>query len=108
MPQSKKLKLSKSEKEYYANAMADNLTMLRTKLGLSQTELGQLIGVSRQAVSAYENKSRALPWGHFTSLLFLFGENEGTKMLLPVLGIYPPELMSVFRATDLKKLEEDQ
>ena len=98
MPQRKILKLTKSEKENYADVMADNLAVLRTKLGLSQTELGQLIGVSRQAISAYENKSRALPWGNFTSLLFLFSENESTKMLLPVLGIYPPELMNIFRS----------
>lgn len=108
MPRQRKLKLTKSEKEHYADAMAENLTVLRTKLGLSQTELGQLIGVSRQTISAYENKSRTLPWGNFTSLLFLFSENESTKMLLPVLGIYPPELMNVFRTTDLKKLKEDR
>lgn len=108
MPRQRKLRLTKDEKEYYTDMMANNLTVLRTKLGISQTELGQLIGVSRQTISAYENKSRALPWGNFTSLLFLFNENESTKMLLPVLGVYPPELMSFFRTTDLKKLKEDR
>ena len=98
-------KLSNCQKAQYCVAMAENLSTLRMKLSLSQTELGQLIGVSRQAISAFENKSRALPWCHFTSLLFLFNENPETKILLPVLGIYPPELMVVFRTTRLDQLK---
>lgn len=98
-------KLSDSDKAQYCCAMAKNLPMLRTKLGLSQMELGRLIGVSRQAISAFENNLRALSWGHFTSLLFLFNENPETKKLLHVLGIYPPELMVVFRTTSLDKLK---
>lgn len=99
------VKLSVNDKAQYCHAMAENLSMLRTKLGLSQMELGQLIGVSRQAISAFENGLRALPWCHFTSLLFLFNENPETRFLLPVLGIYPPELMVVFRTTSLDQLK---
>ena len=105
MSKKTEFELSNSDKAQYCSVMAQNLPMLRTKLGLSQMELGRLIGVSRQAISAFENNSRALSWGHFTSLLFLFNENPETKKLLPVLGIYPPELMVVFRTTSLDKLK---
>ncbi len=105
MAKNKEAKLSASDKAQYCSEMAKNLSTLRAKLGLSQNELGQLIGVSRQAISAFENNSRALPWCHFTSLLFLFNENPETKVLLPVLGIYPPELMVVFRTTSLDPLK---
>ena len=99
--------ISSEDKKIYAERMAENLSMLRSKLGLSQTELGQLIGVSRQTISSFENKTRTMPWQNFTSLLFIFHENPGTKNLLPILGIYTPELMCIFRTADLKKLLGD-
>lgn len=98
--------ISNKNKVFYAERMAENLPMLRKKLGLSQTSLGDLIGVSRQTVSSFENKTRVIPWQVFTSLLFIFNENPGTQKLLPILGIYTPELMSVFRTTDLTTLSE--
>lgn len=88
----------------YACAMADNLPMLRTRLGLSQTALANVIGVTRQTVSAMENKTREISWPNFLSLLFLFTQNEETRQLLPVLGIYTQELSEMFSITNLEKL----
>ena len=99
--------ITTEDKKLYAERMAENLPMLRSKLGLSQTELGQLIGVSRQTISAFESKTRVMPWQNFTSLLFIFHENTGTKNLLPILGIYTPELMCIFRTTDLNRLSKE-
>lgn len=98
--------ICEKDKVLYAERMAENLPMLRKKLGLSQTELGDLIGVSRQTISSFENKTRAIPWQIFTALLFILNENSGTQKLLPILGIYTPELMSAFRTTDLTALNE--
>lgn len=98
--------ISDKDKVLYAERMAENLPVLRKKLGLSQTSLGDLIGVSRQTISSFENKTRAIPWQVFTALLFIFNENSGTQKLLPILGIYTPELMSAFRTTDLSALNE--
>lgn len=89
----------------YQTAMADNLAMLRTKLGLSQTELASIIGVTRQTVSAIENKVREISWPNFLSLLFLFTQNEETRQLLPVLGIFTDELSGLFSITDLNQLK---
>ncbi len=93
------------EREKYTRLMAENLPMLRTKLGLSQTELAELMGVTRQTVSAVENGVRPLSWTGFLSLLFIFMENSETKPLLKVLGIYSDELADAFRITDLDKLK---
>ena len=84
--------------------MAENLPALRAKLGLTQSDLAELIGVTRQTISAAENKSRDLSWTNFLSLLFLFSQNSPTKDLLTVLDIYTPELAGIFSLTDLKKL----
>ena len=48
--------------------MADNLAMLRTKLGLTQVQLANLIGVSRHTIMQVENKKAKLSWNTFHSI----------------------------------------
>lgn len=88
----------------YTDAMAENLPMLRAKLGINQEKLAGTIGITRQTLSSIENRTRDMSWPTFISLLFLFAQNEETKKLLPVLGIYDTELERSFSFTDLTKL----
>lgn len=60
------------DRKKYTQAMAENLPALRARLGLSQTQLADCIGVTRQTISSIENQSRELSWTNFLSLLFLF------------------------------------
>ena len=89
------------DRKKYTKAMAENLSAL----GLSQTQLADCIGVTRQTISSIENLSRELSWTNFLSLLFLFSKNADTARLLPVMGIYTEELESLFSFTDLNKLK---
>lgn len=93
------------DRKKYVTAMAQNLPTLRAKLGLSQTQLAECIGVTRQTISSIENQSRELSWPNFLSLLFLFSQNEQTMKLLPVMEIYTPELEQVFSFADLGRLK---
>ena len=92
-------------KEKYQKLMAENLAMLRTKLGLTQEEIAELIGGSRQTISLIERGVRPMMWDTFICLLFLFQNNEATRAMLPVLGLYTPELTNYMNITDLKKLK---
>lgn len=94
------------DRKKYTEAMARNLPTLRAKLGLSQTQLADCIGVTRQTISSIENQSRELSWTNFLSLLFLFSQNQETMKLLPVLDIYTPELEQVFSFTDTGRLKK--
>ena len=71
--------------------MTENLPMLRTRLGLTQEELADKIGVSRGTVLSIENKKRDMTWNTFLSLILLFTKNEATNKLLNVLEIYTDE-----------------
>ena len=72
--------------------MADNLAMLRTKLGLTQVQLANLIGVSRHTIMQVENKKAKLSWNTFLSLLLVFIKNPESDRLLNILEIYTDEL----------------
>ena len=71
--------------------MTDNLPMLRTRLGLTQEELADKIGVSRSTILSIENKKREMTWNTVLSLILLFTKNEATNKLLNVLEIYTEE-----------------
>lgn len=94
------------DRKAHMQAMAENLPLLRAKLDMNQEDLANMICVTRQTLSAIENRSRDMSWPMFLSLLFLFTQNEKTKDLLPVLGIYTPELAQFFSFADLKKLQQ--
>jgi len=80
------------DKDTLIKNMTENLPMLRTKLGLTQEELAEKIGVSRSTVVSIETRKRDMTWNTFLSLILLFTKNEDTNKLLNVLEIYTDEL----------------
>lgn len=88
------------DRQHYTQLMAQGLPALRAILGLSQAELAEIIGVTRQTLSAAESGARELSWSNFISLLFVFLQNDQASPLLYTLGIYTEELAAIFRVTD--------
>lgn len=76
--------------ELVAN-MTDNLPMLRTRLGLTQEELANKIGVSRSTIISIETRKREMTWNTFLSLVLVFIKNKDTNKLLNILDIYTDE-----------------
>ena len=86
--------MNKKEKALLMNNMSSNLSLLRTKIGLSQNELADLVGLTRQTISSLETGQRKMTWSVFLALILIFFRNEPTKKLLVALNIYTPELNS--------------
>ncbi len=63
---------SKDEKENLATQLAIELPALRGKVGASQEEIASAVGISRQTYSAYENRTRPIPWSFISSTIVLF------------------------------------
>ena len=78
-------------KSVYIARMAENLPVLRAKSGLTQAELADVVGVSRQTILSVEKKQRDLTWSMFLALLNVFGSNEKTAALIDTLEIRPKE-----------------
>jgi len=67
--------------------MASNLSTLRVKAKLTQDELADRLGLSRQTISAIENKKRDMQWSTFASLLMFFAGNNELRQIMIAMGI---------------------
>lgn len=84
--------MTEETKSNLVEVMAENLTMFRAKLDLTQAELAEIVGISRYTLISIEKKQRKMTWNTFLSLLLVFSKNESTNILLETVGIYNDEL----------------
>lgn len=78
--------------------MADNMSVLRAKLNMTQEQLATLIGVSRQTIIAIETKKRNMTWNTFLSLVFVFSKNHATAELMRLFNIYTDEFSDYMKS----------
>lgn len=83
-------------KALYIENMTENLPALRAKLGLTQEETAEKIGVSRVTIAMIETRKREMTWNTFLSLVHLFSRNESTEKMLRIFDIYTDELNDYF------------
>lgn len=88
--------LTDEEKGSFIATLTPNLTVLRTKAEISQEELSNLIGVSRQTYSAIERKARRMAWSTYLSLVLFYDHNQKTHKMIRQLSIFPQELIIRF------------
>ena len=74
------------------DALTNELKVLRVKIGITQQELADRLGVSRQTYGLIENKMQNMTWSHFLALVFLFKNNEDTAKILEWTNVYTAEL----------------
>ncbi len=96
MAKTLKWELTKAQQKTYITALTQDLVILRAKLGISQAELSNAIGVSRQTYSAVENGYREMSWNTFLSLICFFDNNTTTHQMLRQTKAYPSDLFSRF------------
>jgi len=88
--------ISDAQKKVLIKRLTENLPTLRAKLRVSQSELADRIGVTRQTLTAIESGKREMTWVTFVALTLLLMQNEDTKMLLPVVNVYTDDLKKFF------------
>ncbi len=55
-------------KQEILEEFVEKMPHIRKKLGISQTELGEKVGLSRQSISSIERKSVPLTWDTFLAI----------------------------------------
>ena len=83
------------DREELIKVLTEELPVLRAKIGISQSELSNIIGVSRQTYSAIETKKRDMSWNVFLSLILFFEHNEKTREMLVGIGAFPESLLQM-------------
>lgn len=84
--------MNKETKDLLIAKMVENLTVFRAKLGLTQAELAEIAGISRQTILSIEKKQRGMTWNMFLSLLYIFKTNEQTAPMVELFDIESDEL----------------
>ena len=79
-------------KDFLMEQLAKELPSLRAKLGISQDELGQIIGISRQTLSSIEVGKRKMTWCSFMAMIGFFTNNETIRLQLETVGILSNDL----------------
>lgn len=91
-----KWKIPEHYKEVSISLLQSNLASLRARIGISQEEIANIIGITRQTYYAIESGKRDMMWGTFLSLLFFFNSIDSTAEMMRELRVYPIELVMRF------------
>ena len=92
MSEKNTMPVNEFDKDSMIRELTVNLPALRARLGLSQEEVSEVIGISRQTYSSIETGKRKMTWSTFLSLILFFGCNKGTDLMLNGMGLLSPEL----------------
>ena len=79
--------MSSEERQLLCKIMASNLSTLREKAKLTQDELADRLGLSRQTISAIENEKRDMQWSTFSVLLMFFASDAEIKQIMIAMNI---------------------
>nr|DAJ09901.1 MAG TPA: putative transcriptional regulator [Caudoviricetes sp.] len=95
--------MSDLDKDKLIGLLTEELPVLRAKIGLSQEDLSNIIGISRQTYSTIETGKRKMSWNTFLSIILVFAFNEKTSTILEASGALSPELKEVLNVDRRKE-----
>lgn len=85
--------LLENEKEKLISLLTPELTTLRAKAEISQGELANFIGISRQTYGAIERRTSKMSWNTYLSIILFYDYNETTHEFIRINHIFPDELV---------------
>ncbi|MBQ7499428.1 MAG: helix-turn-helix transcriptional regulator [Clostridia bacterium] len=98
MKEKSKWSFTAEEKNRLVDSMTAELATLRTKADVSQEELAELIGVTRQTYGSLERGTRRMTWTTFLSLLLFYDRNCRTHDMMRTIDAIPQEIERKFNA----------
>ncbi len=63
--------------------LVDSLPKLRKRLKISQTDLGEKVGLSRQTISSIERKTTPLTWNNYLAIMMFLTVNNADVFYFP-------------------------
>ncbi len=96
----KHMSLSKEKKTEYCSRLQEMLPSLRNRLGMTQSELGLVSGVSRVTISQMESGRAKMNWLHFMAIMLVCSENREAKEIIYANRILDSELLCFLQNTE--------
>lgn len=96
------IRLSEVEKQEYCITLGDHLRKLRAIAGLTQDDLENLCGISKERISRIENGAYIMRWSQFVNLIMIFTMNANTKEYLVAVKILTPRLLQAMQMKDAR------
>lgn len=75
--------------------LVDELPVLRARLGVSQADIAEKIGISRQTYNGIETGKKKMNWTMFVALIAVFRSNDQTRLMLKGIDGFEDELVKV-------------
>ena len=72
-----------SIREEMMKELVNSLPRMRKRLKISQTELGEKVGLSRQTISSIERKTTPLTWNNYLAIMMFFTANSEDVFYFP-------------------------
>lgn len=69
-------------RERLMEKLTHELPVLRARLGASQADIAEKIGISRQTYNSIETRKKKMNWTMFVALIALFQNNEETRQMI--------------------------
>lgn len=82
------MEFNNSKRMELINTMVTELPVLRARIGASQADISEKIGISRQTYNAIENGKKKLNWTVFLALFSVFSSDERTLKMLDSMEVF--------------------
>ena len=79
---------------HYAEQMVTYLPAIRQTLNVTQKELAERVGLTRQTIISFENRQRPLPWHTYLALVLYFQQHEISKDFMDRLDLFNSSLLT--------------
>ena len=96
--------MNKIDREAIIDKFIYELPVLRARIDMTQDEISEIVGISRQTYSSLETRKRKMTWSNFVALLFVFYYNPNTREAVDFAGLFPDELKEAMK-TDHRRVE---
>lgn len=83
----------------YIETLIKNLPILRAATSMTQAELADKVGVSRQTIVSIETRKRPMPWSLYLAIICVFKQYEETKKLLETFELFNSDFIKELKQT---------
>jgi len=77
----------------YIDSMIKNMPVLRAATNMTQVQLAEKVGVSRQTIVAIETRKRPMSWSLYLAAVFVFEQYEESNNLIGKLELCSSEFI---------------